>query len=613
MGDAREALASGGLADVADRAWAQLTTPPGIPTVAVIGEIKRGKSSLINVLLGHPDASPVDVDVATSAFIRFVPVEPPAAEGDTALLFAGGRRKAIDFADLPEWVTIGGRHVVDTSVDELPIGAEVSLAGQFLPGVAMVDTPGVGGLNPMHLRLATMASTSASILLMTCDATAPITAPELSFLKSISGDVDSVIIAVTKIDKNFRHWRSILDENRRLLNQYAPRFADVPIVGVSSLRARSALQMEPGERRDSVLRASGLLQLVDYLQEICSAGARLSVANGLRIARTGLQRLDNQLEMQQSAIKGKEDAVVELTAEESRLKELKAREGAWREELNRELSALQRDTLKFADHQLDELKANWKRRLDATKLDLLRRSPQRWVAEMTADLEALVARVSDEYRTGLAKLLQERSIEAEVAVGTFDTRTRGEDPRKRIHGVFDPGLVMFATVGTASIGHQLLPWIGVAAGATLFGPLTLALGGSWLAVNLGFRAIRAGRQNLQQWINTTAGAVTKDLNREVQERQEAVRPIITNDYKRQLSEAISEVQRLITAAQNAAAASGAQRQEALNGLDAKRTALAATAAAIDAQLASSATAVVSDDPADQVGSPADPLNASTPS
>ena len=87
---------------------------------------------------------------------------------------------------------------------------------------------------------------------------------------------------------------------------------------------------------------------------------------------------------------------------------------------------------------------------------------------------------------------------------------------------------MFATVGTAGIGHQVLPWIGVAAGATLFGPLTLALGGSWLAVYLGFRAIKAGRQNLQQWINATAGAVTKVLNREVQERQEAVRPIITN-------------------------------------------------------------------------------------
>jgi len=600
MHEAAQALTSGGLADVAERAWAQLTAPPEIPTLVIIGEIKRGKSLLANALLGHADLSPVDVEIATSAYIRFIPVAGSASDRDTALLFAGGLRKAVDFKDLPDWVTTTGRHVVDSTIDELPIGAEVSVDGRFLPHIAVVDTPGVGGLNPNHLRLARTASTSASILLMTCDATAPITAPELSFLESVSAEVDSVLIAVTKIDKNYRHWRSIVSENRRLLREHAPRFADVPIVGVSSLRAVAALGTEPGERRESALQASGLPQLVGHLEQISGAADKVSRANGLRTARSGLDQLIARIEVQRSVILGGEETATELTAEEQRLKELKKRESTWRDELTRDLAAVQRETLESSDHQLDELKATWKRRFDRTGFELLRRSPQQFVADITADIEALVARVSDEYLARVAKLTEERSIELKLALEAFDTTVRGEQPRKRTQGVFDPTMVSFITMGSNTLGHALLPHLGIAAGAALgflAGPVTLALGGAWAAVNLGFRAVRQSRQNMTQWVNTTAMAVNKDLMRAVQERQEMVRPAIVNEYRQQLNQSISEVQKLVTAAQNAVTASREEREKAAGDLDERRAALEATAAALDAQLAGLAARPAADDPA----------------
>src|SRR5271166_442916 len=338
--DAHKALVWGELSAVADRASSMLTKAPDMPTVVVIGEVKRGKSSLVNALLGRPDASPVGVDIMTSAFVRFAPATGSAAAGDTALLYAGGRRGLIDLADLPDWVTVSGRHVTDPKIDELPIGAEVAMAGEFLPRVALVDTPGVGGLNSSHLRLVKAETARASILVMTCDATAPITAPELTFLKSISAEVDSVVIAVTKIDKDLVHWRSIVDENRRLLRQHAPRFADVPIVGISSLQAAAALKMEAGERRQAALRASGLAQLVQCLAEISSSSGRLQVANALRATRTGLQRVADQLVMQRSALTGTTTAT-ELSAEKERLKTLRQEwEGGWRDYLARDLNAV---------------------------------------------------------------------------------------------------------------------------------------------------------------------------------------------------------------------------------------------------------------------------------
>lgn len=181
-------------------------------------------------------------------------------DGDASLLFAGGRRRDVPIGELSDWVTENGRHVVDAGIDELPIGADVAIDSEFVPDAIVVDTPGVGGLNPSHLRLAVETARAGSVLLMTCDVSAPICGPELAFLDSVSAEIETVVIAVTKIDKSPRGWRSIVEENKRLLKAHT-RFGNAPIIGVSNVRARAALQMDPGEQRDKALASSGLPEL----------------------------------------------------------------------------------------------------------------------------------------------------------------------------------------------------------------------------------------------------------------------------------------------------------------------------------------------------------------
>ncbi|MGH3469656.1 MAG: hypothetical protein ACRDQF_18200, partial [Thermocrispum sp.] len=41
------------------------------PSVVVVGETKRGKSSLVNALLATPGLSPVDAEVATATYLVF--------------------------------------------------------------------------------------------------------------------------------------------------------------------------------------------------------------------------------------------------------------------------------------------------------------------------------------------------------------------------------------------------------------------------------------------------------------------------------------------------------------------------------------------------------------
>ncbi|GAY18781.1 hypothetical protein [Mycobacterium sp. shizuoka-1] len=64
-------------------------------------------------------------------------------------------------------------------------------------------------------------------------ATAPLAGSDCALLTSVAADTDAVIGVVAKIDVH-RTWREVLDANRALLADVAPRYRDVPWVGVAA-------------------------------------------------------------------------------------------------------------------------------------------------------------------------------------------------------------------------------------------------------------------------------------------------------------------------------------------------------------------------------------------
>ena len=110
--------------------------------VCVVGEFKKGKSALINALVGSA-ICPVDDDLATMAVTVVRYAEQPTASvrrrenGELVV-------EAIATDDVPRWVS--EREATDRSkVVEL---VEIGLPNPFLErGITLVDTPGVGGLN----------------------------------------------------------------------------------------------------------------------------------------------------------------------------------------------------------------------------------------------------------------------------------------------------------------------------------------------------------------------------------------------------------------------------------------------------------------------------------
>ena len=109
------------------------------PSFAVVGETKRGKSSLVNALIGVPNLSPVDAAVATAAYLEF---SHSATHGARAYVPGKEQPEPLSLGDLRDWGTLLGR---------LPEGVrpprriEVLHSAPLLRYLTLVDTPGVGG------------------------------------------------------------------------------------------------------------------------------------------------------------------------------------------------------------------------------------------------------------------------------------------------------------------------------------------------------------------------------------------------------------------------------------------------------------------------------------
>src|SRR5262245_58526670 len=141
----------------------------GTPSAVVVGETNRGKSSLVNALIGQPGLSPVDAEVATATYLIFGHAEEWTAQA----CYPGGVSSVpIELSELINWVS---------AAHELPSGhlppryVEIDGPAEFLQKVSIVDTPGVGGLDSMHGELAMEAAASATALLFVVDASAPFT------------------------------------------------------------------------------------------------------------------------------------------------------------------------------------------------------------------------------------------------------------------------------------------------------------------------------------------------------------------------------------------------------------------------------------------------------
>jgi hypothetical protein len=472
------------------------------PSVVVVGETNRGKSSLVNALLAMPGLSPVDADVATATYLVFEHAEQWSAQA----CYPGQLAPVpIRLDELICWVS---------AAHELPEGqlppryVEVSGPVPLLERVSIVDTPGVGGLDSMHGELALEAAANATALLFVVDASSPFTSTELQFLRNMGDRVETVLFALSKVD-GFRGWREVLEADRQLLAQHAPRFADAMFHPVSARMFESAGKA-PNEQMAVMLRErSGIAALQGAMQQLLiGRSAMLAEANTLRALSSALGGQKSKLQAESRALSAGE-AEAELLRErrDQLTAERRTSTRGWQLRLRGEVQRTRVEIGHESNRQMRDAQAHFRQVIDSAKRDQLAALPQQVdIALQTMSQRvsmALSERLNRVTNVSLSELFS--AEELDVIRAQF-ARAGGppvilRPPEKRPPTAEDKLLVFMGISGGVGAGKiAALPLAGVAILNPVVLPATIIIGlgaGWWMART---RKHAADKQHMKQWL-----------------------------------------------------------------------------------------------------------------
>jgi ribosome biogenesis GTPase A len=245
--------------------------------LAVLGQMKRGKSSLINALLGA-EILPTGVLPVTSVITEIKYGPAPGA----AVSYTTGLREKINLDTLADYITESG----NPSNRKQVASVEIAYPSAFLEtGITLIDTPGIGSTRAHNTRTTAsyLQHVDAGIVVLSVDP--PITEVESLFIRNIREEIPKLFFILNKTDIaspdeacQISHF--LKDELNRLRIESPEIF---------SLSARLALQGKRGN--PSAANANGIesfeRRLRTFLREEKGQVLLRSVAlDALQIART---------------------------------------------------------------------------------------------------------------------------------------------------------------------------------------------------------------------------------------------------------------------------------------------------------------------------------------
>ncbi|NLV69308.1 MAG: hypothetical protein GXY56_00310 [Clostridiales bacterium] len=225
-------------------------------TVAVIGQFKRGKSALVNALLGEP-LLPVGIVPVTSAVTEIRYGTPRAA-----VRFQNGLVRPTEIDQLAKYINEQENPDNHLGVSSVRIFS----ASPFLQeGLTFVDTPGVGSFHKHNsdTAYAFVRESDAVIFMLSVDT--PINEIEIEFLQNTRMFAGKFFFVVNKIDTiDAEELKTYLDYCRDLLR----RLMDTQDVTLFPLSAKTG---------------AGVEQLKEKLLRECKTGLREILCESSRL------------------------------------------------------------------------------------------------------------------------------------------------------------------------------------------------------------------------------------------------------------------------------------------------------------------------------------------
>lgn len=445
-------------------------------TVVVVGEKKRGKSSLINALLGRPNLLPVDVDVATNVHLV---VRWAAREGAAVADESTPQGRPISLAEVAEFAALDP--VTGRERRSGVLHVEIGLPDQLLRGgLTLVDTPGVGGLVSGHALVTLAALDRADVLLFVVSGASELTASECRFLAQAMERTATVVFALSQTDK-YPAWRDVLARNRTLIEAHAPDLASAPWFAVSSRAKADADRILAAGRAEAAARRLARSGFPELLRELdTELAVRVEQARlGELVQAVGRQiaPFREALERRRGILEGDSTAVDEVRRRQRRLRDLQGQDAAWRQALQGEYMAAEQALRRAFTRDLAALVAAGQELVGGGERNLATALPASMEAGIRGLWMGLENLVRDRVDLTVARL-RETLAAADVGtvqVGFGDAVAPAVVPMARTPADTGFGASAESMLQSISIGSAAF---GLAAGltGTVFLPLTAAVG-----------------------------------------------------------------------------------------------------------------------------------------
>ncbi len=368
--------------------------------MVALGQFKRGKSTLVNALLGVP-LLPVGVAPVTSVatIVRWAP------EPHLVVHHDDGTAQDATLDRLKDFVVEARNPGNALGVRLVEVGYPASLLED---GLVLVDTPGIGSTDRSATERAYgfLPSVDAGLVVLSPDP--PVGEAEAAYLRELAALTPHLLFVLNKIDRHPEsEWREALSFNRQVLAEVLERAPeDVEILPVSARRALdhddgsmdlvrnriegyiarkgTSIREDLAERRLGVVGAK-LRALLDMERRALDLSEQ-DLDERIRGLRSTLQALERRAERTTAAVTAGVDRIVAEAGEELLL-EMRSRAGALADGLRRALADTpgQESNLALAgrfdgllrDGMIEELDGWWQRRgssITATLLDEMTRA-----------------------------------------------------------------------------------------------------------------------------------------------------------------------------------------------------------------------------------------------
>jgi GTP-binding protein EngB required for normal cell division len=259
--------------------------------LVVLGEFKRGKSTLVNAIL-KDNLLPTAVVPLTSivTMIRYGPEE------EILVHFKDGKTQRIDRRALADYVTERGNPDNSKGVDRVEIAYP---ADTLRGGVHLIDTPGVGSIFETNTQATYdfLPKVDAALFLFTVDP--PISQSELAFLRDVRQYVTKIFFIQNKIDYVDPEEREESLEFSKQVLEEVLRDGEIRILPLSAkLALEGRLKGDEGKVAQSYFS-----QLEAVLTEfLTQEKGRVLLQSALQSARKILNDLEFSVQLEQKAI-----------------------------------------------------------------------------------------------------------------------------------------------------------------------------------------------------------------------------------------------------------------------------------------------------------------------